>query len=441
MSKKRHRDIPIEVEEKPTKQEYAIAKYLKNNTPTKKTKFLSHQVNYFYANKLIDAALDSPWATGKDVVFTDRQSVVDYCDRFLKFKFFHRAKKIAITDKDLKPKDLKKKKLKEKEEKKKEKEKEKEREKEKKALEIKKEEKEKEEQKEKEEKESKEDENIEDEEDGDKNEEDTDKNQETEEKQVAKKEKKKKKTKIKLDMHLEQIFVDGTDAYVWMYDPIPFWYYIVGGLCLFGAIAVCLFPLWPPEVRKGVYYLSVAAAGFLGVILGLAVVRFIVFCIVWTLTMGRHHLWLLPNLTEDVGFFQSFWPLYHYEYRGDDYKGKKKRKKKSKEEKEEEEDEEEKDEDKKSEWEDQGAIDSPDTAAETDKPETDGERGGTEATGISESESENSNSQAFEIVDKEDLVEAQEAEKDKDKDKEEQADIDNEETVSQENKKEEKVEE
>jgi len=434
MSKKRHRDIPIEVEEKPTKQEYAVAKYLKNNTPTKKTKFLSHQVNYFYANKLVDAALDSPWATGKDILFTDRQSVVDYCDRFLKFKFFHRAKKIAITDKDLKPKDLKKKKLKEKEEKKKEKEKEKE----KKAIESKKEEKEREDQKEKEEKESKEDENIDDEEDGDKNEEDTDKNQETEEKQVAKKEKKKKKTKIKLDMHLEQIFVDGTDAYVWMYDPIPFWYYIVGGLCLFGAIAVCLFPLWPPEVRKGVYYLSVAAAGFLGVILGLAVIRFIVFCIIWVLTMGRHHLWLLPNLTEDVGFFQSFWPLYHYEYRGDDYKDKKKRKKKKNKEK--EEDEEEKDDDKKSEWEDQGAIDSPDTAAETDKPETDGERGFTEATGVSESESENSNSQAFEIVDKEDLVEAEEAEKDKEK--EEKDDTDNDETtVSQENKKEEKIEE
>ena len=25
---------------------------------------------------------------------------------------------------------------------------------------------------------------------------------------------------------------------------------------------------------------------------------------------------LLPNLTEDVGFFASFWPLYAYEYRG-----------------------------------------------------------------------------------------------------------------------------
>lgn len=63
--------------------------------------------------------------------------------------------------------------------------------------------------------------------------------------------------------------------------------------------------------------------------------------------MGKHHLWILPNLTEDVGFLASFWPLYtvsvicvvatimmyfsQYEYKGDDTlvkkdKGKKKKK-------------------------------------------------------------------------------------------------------------------
>ena len=62
--------------------------------------------------------------------------------------------------------------------------------------------------------------------------------------------------------------------------------------------------------RQGVYYLSLAAVGFLVVILGLTVLRLVIFCIVWALTFGRHHLWILPNLTEDVGFFASFWPLY-----------------------------------------------------------------------------------------------------------------------------------
>jgi len=46
-------------------------------------------------------------------------------------------------------------------------------------------------------------------------------------------------------------------------------------LSVFGAIAVCLFPLWPPEVRIGVYYLSVAAACFVGLIFILCIGKFI----------------------------------------------------------------------------------------------------------------------------------------------------------------------
>lgn len=33
--------------EKPAKDEYAIAKWIKKNVPTKKTKFLNHHVEYF----------------------------------------------------------------------------------------------------------------------------------------------------------------------------------------------------------------------------------------------------------------------------------------------------------------------------------------------------------------------------------------------------------
>lgn len=42
--------------------------------------------------------------------------------------------------------------------------------------------------------------------------------------------------------------------------------------------------------------------------------RTILFGIIWTLTLGRHKLWVLPNLTEDCGFFDSFKPFYTYEY-------------------------------------------------------------------------------------------------------------------------------
>ena len=67
---------------------------------------------------------------------------------------------------------------------------------------------------------------------------------------------------------------------------------------------------WQLRYRKAVYYLSVAAAGFLILIIALAVVRLVVFCALWALTFGKHHLWLFPNLTEDVGFLASFWPIY-----------------------------------------------------------------------------------------------------------------------------------
>lgn len=109
---------------------------------------------------------------------------------------------------------------------------------------------------------------------------------------------------------MEQYFVDCNDAYVWIYEPIPVYYWFFGTLVVLGAIAVCLFPLWPLTIRHGVYYLSVAAAGFLVFILALAIIRMIVFCLLWIPTLGRCHLWLLPNLTANVGFFASFWPLY-----------------------------------------------------------------------------------------------------------------------------------
>jgi translocation protein SEC62 len=120
----------------------------------------------------------------------------------------------------------------------------------------------------------------------------------------------KKKRKIRLEMHPQQIFVDGHEAYVWIYDPIPMTYWIFGALVVIGAIVICLFPLWPPQLRTGVYYLSMTAAGFLVFLLALVVVRFILFCTIWICTGGKHHFWFLPNLTEDVGFIDSFKPLY-----------------------------------------------------------------------------------------------------------------------------------
>jgi len=43
-------------------------------------------------------------------------------------------------------------------------------------------------------------------------------------------------------------------------------------------------------------------------------VRLVVFSIVWLFTWGKLSFWLLPNLTEDVGFLDSFRPVYECTY-------------------------------------------------------------------------------------------------------------------------------
>ena len=62
--------------------------------------------------------------------------------------------------------------------------------------------------------------------------------------------------------------------------------------------------------------MSIAAAGFLVFIIGLGVLKYVVFALLFVLSAGKLRLWIFPNLTEDVGFFESFWPLYDYTYTG-----------------------------------------------------------------------------------------------------------------------------
>jgi len=120
-----------------------------------------------------------------------------------------------------------------------------------------------------------------------------------------------KKRKFKFELTEDQAFIESVnDFYVWIYSPTTVKQYIMGALLVIGCIGVCLFPLWPAEVRTGVYYLSMVLASLLGVLLSLAVIKYIIFAGVWLLTMGKIKFWLLPNLTEDVGFFESFVPLY-----------------------------------------------------------------------------------------------------------------------------------
>lgn len=154
--------------------------------------------------------MSSKFAQGDDCLFPTREIAIEFLDTMLVHKFFHRAKKVPVTEAELrrgkKPTAAnagEKEQVTEDESKKKP-----------------------------------------------KTEKVTDAESEKGEKtNGGEKDKEKKKRKIRLDMHPDQVFVDGPEAYVWIYDPIPMHYWLFGALLVVGAIVICLFPLWPPSLR------------------------------------------------------------------------------------------------------------------------------------------------------------------------------------------------
>lgn len=272
---------------------------MKEHVPTKKTKFLhSHVVNYFTGSKAIDELMgdNSPWKPVKgkgaleveegQLVFDTREKCVEFLDTLLRHKMFHRAKKIPVTEKDKESRMGWKAMKKNREE-----------------QEIQRQEEENKEQVPP----------------------DTDPEKESEDKseeEKAKEEKpeksgEKKKRKIRLDMHLEQIYVDSNDAFVWLYDPIPWYYWLAGGAICMLVIMLCLFPLWPKLARKGTQWIFTGVIGFLVGVLLLGIFKYSLFAILYLLSARKFRFWIMPNLTKDVSFLNSFWPLYEYTYTGE----------------------------------------------------------------------------------------------------------------------------
>jgi translocation protein SEC62 len=99
--------------------------------------------------------------------------------------------------------------------------------------------------------------------------------------------------------------------YVWLYQgtQIKMKLYAFGALA--AVFAVVLFPLWPMKLRLGVWYLSMGMLGLIGLFFAMSIFRLILFVI--TLFAVPPGLWLYPNLFEDVGFFDSFKPLWGWQ--------------------------------------------------------------------------------------------------------------------------------
>lgn len=113
---------------------------------------------------------------------------------------------------------------------------------------------------------------------------------------------------VKIEQHQD---VNPMMHYVWLYEGPQWKQKAMAAAVVAGIFAVVLFPLWPVMLRQGVWYLSVGMMGLLGLFFAMAIFRLILFCItVFAVPPG---LWLFPNLFEDVGFFDSFKPLWGWQ--------------------------------------------------------------------------------------------------------------------------------
>lgn len=96
--------------------------------------------------------------------------------------------------------------------------------------------------------------------------------------------------------------------YVWLYEGPQWKQKAMAAAVVAGIFAVVLFPLWPVMLRQGVWYLSVGMMGLLGLFFAMSIFRLILFLV--TLFVVPPGIWLFPNLFEDVGFIDSFKPLW-----------------------------------------------------------------------------------------------------------------------------------
>lgn len=108
----------------------------------------------------------------------------------------------------------------------------------------------------------------------------------------------------------EQMF-GPEEYYAWFYDGSQWTTYAGGILMVAIMLGGVMFPLWPPTMRLGVWYLSIAMLGLIGLFFALAVVRLIFYII--TIIVASPGIWIFPKLFADVGFVESFIPLWEWD--------------------------------------------------------------------------------------------------------------------------------
>ncbi|KAG7441134.1 translocation protein [Guyanagaster necrorhizus] len=112
------------------------------------------------------------------------------------------------------------------------------------------------------------------------------------------------------------------EYYAWFYAGSQWTTYAGGAAMVAIMLAGVMFPLWPPIMRLGVWYLSIGMLGLIGLFFIIAILRLIFYII--TVIVASPGIWIFPKLFADVGFVESFIPLWEW-----DIPKKKSKKKKS----------------------------------------------------------------------------------------------------------------
>lgn len=97
------------------------------------------------------------------------------------------------------------------------------------------------------------------------------------------------------------------EYYAWFYEGSQWTTYAGGAAMVAIMLAGVMFPLWPPTMRLGVWYLSIGCLGLVGLFFGIAILRLIFYIV--SVVVASPGIWVFPKLFADVGFV-SF--KFHY---------------------------------------------------------------------------------------------------------------------------------
>jgi hypothetical protein len=74
-------------------------------------------------------------------------------------------------------------------------------------------------------------------------------------------------------------------------------------MAIVGVLALVLFPIWPFELKYGIWLVSLV---LLVALVGIILVRLVVYLLI---VVFDYHVWIFPNFLNSTGFWDSFIPV------------------------------------------------------------------------------------------------------------------------------------